>query len=67
MTPTALRAQLDRLGLTTGAAARLVGVETRTMQRYLAGDREIPEPVVRLLRIAETCPDARELMVRDGP
>ena len=67
MTPTALRAQLDRLGLTTGAAARLVGVETRTMQRYLAGDREIPEPVIRLLRVAETAPEARELMVRDGP
>ena len=63
MTPTSLRAQLARLGLTTGAAARLVGVEPRTMQRYLAGDREIPEPVVRLLRLAETVPEVREALL----
>lgn len=56
MTPDALRATLSRLGLTSGAAARLLGVEDRTVRRYLDGSREIPPPVVRLIRAMDEKP-----------
>jgi len=49
MTPDEYRACLHRLGETQGSAARLLGVTERTSQRYAAGDRAIPPPVVRLL------------------
>lgn len=40
------------LGLTTGGLAQLLGVDIRTVQRYLAGEREVPEPTWRLLNVA---------------
>ena len=48
------------LGLTTGGLASLLGVDVRTVQRYLAQEREVPEPTWRLLDLALTLPDARE-------
>lgn len=39
---TRLRELLDRLGLSQMAAARLVGVDARSVRRWLAGDRAIP-------------------------
>ena len=56
MTPTDFRATLARLSLTQGAAAALLGVNPRTMRRWLAGDREMPEPAVRLLAVIEHQP-----------
>lgn len=53
----AIRAEL---GLTTGGLARLLGVDVRTVQRYLAQEREVPEPTWRLLDLALTLPEARE-------
>ena len=49
MTPSDFRDQIDRLGLSTTGAARLLGVEDRSIRRYLDGTRAIPEPVRRLL------------------
>ncbi len=43
MTPDQLRAALDRLGLTQVGAARLLGIDPRTMRRYCAGDLDIPK------------------------
>lgn len=43
MTPADLRSALDRLGLSQQAAARLWGVNPRTVRRWLAGDQDIPE------------------------
>ena len=60
MTPLALRAVRDRLGLTQGAAARLVGVDGRTWRYWEAGYRPIPEPVTRLLDLVERVPGALE-------
>jgi DNA-binding transcriptional regulator YiaG len=50
----------DALGLTTGGLARMLGVDVRTVQRYLALEREVPEPTWRLLDLALELPQARE-------
>jgi DNA-binding transcriptional regulator YiaG len=47
------------LGLTTGGLASLLGVEARTVQRYLAQEREVPEPTWRLLNLVVDDPEAR--------
>jgi DNA-binding transcriptional regulator YiaG len=47
------------LGLTTGGLASLLGVDVRTVQRYLAHEREVPEPTWRLLNLALMLPEAR--------
>jgi len=49
MSPSQLRATLARLGLTQSEAARLLGVDDRTMRRWCCAERGIPEPVARLL------------------
>ena len=56
MTPTQLRDTLARLGLTQTGAARLLGVDERTMRRWCAEEgtpqhRRMPEPAARLLRL----------------
>ena len=51
MTPQEIRDTLARLELTTGRAAQLVGVDDRTMRKWLAGERGMPEPVIRLLQL----------------
>jgi DNA-binding transcriptional regulator YiaG len=48
------------LGLTTGGVASLLGVDVRTVQRYLSQEREVPEPTWRLLNLAVQVPAARE-------
>ena len=57
----ALRAAL---GLTTGGVASLLGVDVRTVQRYLAREREVPEPTWRLLNLAVNSPTARATLDR---
>jgi DNA-binding transcriptional regulator YiaG len=57
----ALRAAL---GLTTGGLASLLGVDVRTVQRYLALEREVPEPTWRLLNLAVDDPAVRESLER---
>ena len=51
MTPTELRSHRERLALTQGAAARLIGVDGRTWRRWENAEREIPEPVARLVAL----------------
>lgn len=53
MTATDLRAHIARLGLTQSGLAHALGVETRTVQRWAAGQSDVPEPVARLLRVAD--------------
>ena len=50
MTPTQFRAALDRLGLTQVGAARLLGVDARTVRRWALGERPVHPTVVVLLR-----------------
>ena len=49
MTPADLRAALAALELTQGGFARLVRVDARTVRRWVAGDREIPGPVIAIV------------------
>jgi DNA-binding transcriptional regulator YiaG len=62
MTADDLRAVLGRLSLSQTGAARLLGVDPRTMRRWVLGEREIPEVVVRLLRLLEHVPGTRETL-----
>ena len=45
MTPTDFRAALRRLGLTQPAAARALGKGERTVRRYAASAKPVPETV----------------------
>jgi DNA-binding transcriptional regulator YiaG len=54
-----LQAIRTALGLTTGGLASLLGVDVRTVQRYLALEREVPEPTWRLLNLAVALPAVR--------
>ena len=53
MTSAEFRATLARLGLTPVEAARLLGVDERTARRWARGERQVPEPVRRLLWACE--------------
>lgn len=49
MTPTALRTELTRLGLSQNALARMLAVDVRTARRWASGDQPIPRAVDILL------------------
>lgn len=51
-----LRDVIGRLGLTVAATAHLVGVDPRTMRRWLADEKTITPSVVILLRLIEAVP-----------
>jgi DNA-binding transcriptional regulator YiaG len=51
MTPDEFRATLAGLGLTQSGFARVALVDARTVRRWALGEREIPGPVVALLRL----------------
>ena len=61
MTGPELRSVLASLGLTTGQAARELGVNRRTVGRWLASDQPIREPIVRAIRTLEKQPEAWRL------
>ena len=42
----------------------LLGVEVRTVQRYLALQREVPEPTWRLLNLATEMPEVRDRLTQ---
>jgi DNA-binding transcriptional regulator YiaG len=50
MTSDEYRKTIDKLGLTQGGAARLLGVDERTSRRWANGERDIPPPAQRFLR-----------------
>jgi DNA-binding transcriptional regulator YiaG len=56
MTPDEFRAALARLGLTQSGAARLLGVDARTVRKWACDERGVPEPVRRLLWLCERHP-----------
>lgn len=59
MTPTDLRTLLVTLGLTTGAAARLCGVQSRTVRYWLAGEKPISTSAWLLLCLVRDVEGAR--------
>ena len=52
MTPDELRDLINRAGMTQARAAELAGVQLRTMQQYLAGDRAMPVSASAMLCVA---------------
>lgn len=57
-TPDAVRDRLAVLRLTQAEAARLIGVDARTVRKWLSGERGVPEPVWRLLSVLDV-PEVR--------
>jgi DNA-binding transcriptional regulator YiaG len=53
MTPAQIREYLARLELTQAGCARLLGVDERTMRRWVLGERAMPGPAARLLAVAD--------------
>jgi DNA-binding transcriptional regulator YiaG len=53
------------LGLTTGAVARLCGVDRRTVQRWLDGSQDVSQPAYRLLLACERFPAVLEWLQKD--
>lgn len=53
MRPDELRDILRRLGLPQTGAAKLLGVDDRTMRRWCLGERDVPEVVARVMRMAD--------------
>ena len=67
MTPGRLHLLLTEHGLNQTEAARLCGVEPRTVRRWLAGDRPIPHWIDRLfwlidLARSKKATDARQML-----
>jgi transcriptional regulator with XRE-family HTH domain len=51
MTENQYRNCIDMLGLSQERAAQFLGVAPRTSRAYALGERRIPEPVAKLLRL----------------
>ena len=64
MTPDTLRSTLATLDLSQQHAARLLGVDPRTMRRWLHGSRAMPETARRLLLALGDLPDLRPWLER---
>jgi DNA-binding transcriptional regulator YiaG len=47
------RAIRQRLGLTAGAEARLLGANIRSVQKWDSGERDVSPQAIRLLRLLE--------------
>lgn len=52
MTPDELRGIIDNLALSQVGLARMLGVDGRSVRRWIEGSRHIPETAARLLRCA---------------
>lgn len=50
MTAAQLKRLLDRAGLSQRYAAKILGINERTMRKYVAGDAEIPKVVELAIR-----------------
>ena len=57
MTP---RELIDSTGLSQSETARVIGVHVRAVQRWIAGDRQMPEPVRKLLTVLRDHPEMIE-------
>lgn len=59
MTPNELEDIRDGLGLTVSEIAQRIGVHERTYYKWTSGDRGIPLPIARLIRIIGEGPRRR--------
>jgi DNA-binding transcriptional regulator YiaG len=54
-----IRAEISRQGFNQGDVARLIGVDPRTVRRWLSGDLQMPESARRLL-VVLALPEVRK-------
>lgn len=66
MTPTELRATLQRLGWSQAAAAKMLGLPYRTMQDAVGGlhKKGVPPLLAIVLHLADTIPAVRAAVER---
>ena len=62
MTAPAFKAALATLGRSPGSFAKAFGIDIRNVQRWAAGEREIPEYMRRFLAVMLTHPKLLTLM-----
>ena len=64
VTPAELKSARHALGLSAEGLARVVGVESgRTVRRWEAGERDIPGPVIVVMRLLEQSADVRRRLL----
>ena len=51
MTPLQLRSAIERLGLSQEGLGRFLGVQGRSVRRWISGEWPVPKPVAKLLRL----------------
>lgn len=51
MTPADFSSALSRLALSQSGAAAVLGVSDRALRMWISGDRAVPEPVAKLMRL----------------
>jgi DNA-binding transcriptional regulator YiaG len=69
MTPAQIKELRLKLGLTRGRAAFVFGVDSRTWRRWEAGERDISQPVEKLLTLCVNSPaiwQATQAMAEQG-
>lgn len=49
---------MSATGLSARSLARVIGVDERTMRRWLAGDVPMPGPAIALMRILSAAPES---------
>jgi len=60
MTPRKLKSTRESLGLSQAAFARMVGVAAdRTVRKWEDGERDIPGPIIVIMGLIASCPEAR--------
>lgn len=52
MVPAQFTHALEVLGLSSQAAARILGTTDRSINRYISGERSIPPSLAKLIRLA---------------
>ena len=62
MTPADFRSALQRLGLSQTGASRILGVADRTIRSWLTGERSVPEPVAKLMRLMASGAVSKEVV-----
>ena len=67
MSPSHLRAILERLSLSQMDAARFLEVDGRTMRRWISGEVIIPKSVQIVFRLLDECPAARRFLKSELP
>ena len=60
MSPEELKLRIAELSLTQNDAARLLGVDPRTMRRWMSGEKPVSAPVIILLKMLKAVPGAAD-------